>query len=161
MEKTHVISVWVENKFGVLSKVSGLFASRGYNIISLTVGETFNPKISRMTIVVKGDDRIMEQVKKQLHKLIDTIKIVDFIDKRSISKELAFIKVNTKGKDRTEVITLAKAFDCRIVDVGKSSITVETTDHPDRVNDFLKLIKSFGIVEIARSGVVAVAEDEK
>lgn len=161
MEKTHILSVWVENKFGVLSKVSGLFASRGYNIKSLTVGETEDPSISRMTIVVSGDDWILEQVKKQLNKLIDTIKVIDFVDKKSIDKELCFIKVNTKGKDRTEILAVSSAYNGRIVDMGSKSLTIEMTDSTSRINDFMKVMSPFGILEIVRSGVVAVSEDEK
>ena len=161
MEKTHILSVLVENKFGVLSKVSGLFASRGYNIKSLTVGETEDPTISRMTIVVSGDDWILEQVKKQLNKLIDTIKVIDFVDKRSIDKELCFIKVNTKGKDRTEILAVASAYSGRIVDMGSKSLTIEMTDTTSRINDFMKVMSPFGILEVVRSGVVAISEDEK
>lgn len=161
MDKTHILSVWVENRFGVLSKVSGLFSSRGYNIQSLTVGETEDPTISRMTIVVKGDTRILEQVKKQLHKLIDTIKIIDFVDKKSIHKELCFIKVNSRGKDRTEILSLAGAFGCRTVDIGSKALTLEISDSSERINDFIKILTPFGILEVVRSGVVAISEDEK
>ncbi len=161
MEQTHTLSVWVENKFGVLSKVSGLFASRGYNIQSLSVGVTEDPTVSRITIVVKGDDKILEQVKKQLNKLIDTIKIIDFLGIESISKELCFIKINTKGKDKAEIISIISAFDAKVVDVGSKSITVQITDSSKRVDDFIKIVTPYGMLEVARSGVVAIAEDEK
>jgi acetolactate synthase-1/3 small subunit len=161
MEKKHVISVWVENKFGVLSKVSGLFSSRGYNIQSLSVGETEDPEISRMTIVVKGDDRIMEQVKKQLHKLIDTFKVVDFVEQRFINKELCFLKVNTKGKERSELLAIASAYDAQVLDIGSRSMTLQIVDHEDRVEDFIQIITPFGILEVVRSGAVAIAQDEK
>lgn len=161
MEKTHILSVWVENKFGVLSKVAGLFASRGYNIKSLTVGETEDPTISRMTIVVSGDDWILEQVQKQLNKLIDTIKIIDFVENKSIDKELCFIKVNTKGKDRTEILTVTLAYGARIVDMGTKALSIEMTDSCSRINDFIKVISPFGILEVVRSGVVAISVDEK
>lgn len=161
MDQQHTLSVWVENKFGVLSKVSGLFASRGYNIKSLSVGETEDPSISRMTIVVQGDDKILEQVKKQLNKLIDTIKVIDFIDKASLEKELCFIKVNTKGKDRTEILTLSRASGAKVVDIGSRSLTIEIADSTRKINDFIKLIAPFGILELVRSGVIATVEDEK
>lgn len=161
MDKTHILSVWVENRFGVLAKVSGLFASRGYNIKSLSVGETEDPTISRMTIVVQGDDKILEQVKKQLNKLIDTIKVIDFVDKKSIVKELCFIKVNSRGKERTEIISIATAFNARIMDIGLKSLTIEIADSCDKVNDLIKILSPFGIVELVRSGVIAIAEDEK
>ncbi len=161
MEKTHTLSVWVENKFGVLSKVSGLFASRGYNIQSLSVGETEDSTISRMTIVVKGDDRILEQVKKQLNKLIDTIKVLDFITEEPIGKELCFIKVNTKGKDRTEIITVAKSYDAVIADIGTRAMTIQFVDTTKRIDDFIKLLSPYSILEVARSGIIAISENEK
>lgn len=161
MEKTHILSVWVENKFGVLSKVSGLFSSRGYNIQSLAVGETEDPTISRMTIVVKGNSKTLEQVKKQLHKLIDTIKIVDFVDKSCIDKELCFIKVNSKGKDKTEILTLIQTLGYKVVDMGLKALSIEIVDTTKKINDFIKIIAPFGILEVARSGVVAMAEEEK
>jgi len=161
MENLHIISVWVENKAGVLSKVSGLFASRGYNIVSLSVGETEDPEISRMTIVVEGDDRIIEQVKKQLNKLIDTIKVIDFTKKSCINKEFCYIKLNIKNKDITELTTICQVFGAKIIDIGKKTITIELVESDKRVNEFLKLAENFGIVEIARSGTVAIAEDEK
>jgi len=161
MENLHIISVWVENKAGVLSKVSGLFASRGYNIVSLSVGETEDPEISRMTIVVEGDDRIIEQVKKQLNKLIDTIKVIDFTKKSCINKELCYIKLNIKNKDITELTTICQVFGAKIIDIGRKTITIELVESDKRVNEFLKLAENFGIVEIARSGTVAIAEDEK
>ena len=160
MEQTHILSVWVENKFGVLSKVSGLFASRGYNIQSLAVGETEDPTISRMTIVVKGDSKTLEQVKKQLHKLIDTIKIVDFVDKPCIDKEICFIKVNSKGKDKTEMLTLIQTFGYKVIDMGLKALSIEIADTTKKINDFIKIISPFGILEVARSGVVAIAEEE-
>lgn len=161
VEKTHVISVWVENKSGVLSKVSGLFAARGYNIQSLSVGQTEDPEISRMTIIVKGDDRTMEQVKKQLHKLIDTFKIIDFMDKKSINKEICFVKVNTKGKSRVEALAICEVFEAKTVDMGSKAMTVQICDEASRVNNFIKLLEPFGIIEVVRSGVVAIAQDDK
>ena len=161
MDKTHILSVWVENRFGVLAKVSGLFASRGYNIKSLSVGETEDPTISRMTIVVQGDDKILEQVKKQLNKLIDTIKVIDFVDKKSVVKELCFFKVNTRGKERTEIIVIANAYNARIIDIGIKAVSIEISDSCEKVNDLIKILSPFGIIELVRSGVIAIAEDEK
>ncbi|HOJ49629.1 MAG TPA: acetolactate synthase small subunit [Spirochaetota bacterium] len=161
MKNVHIISVWVENKAGVLSKVSGLFASRGYNILSLSVGETEDPEVSRMTIVVEGDDKIIEQVKKQLNKLIDTIKVIDFTKKSCINKELCYVKLNMKTKEKSDIIMTSQIFGAKIVDIGKKTITIEIVDTDKRVNEFLKLVSDFGIIEIARSGIVAIAEDEK
>jgi len=161
MDRSHILSVLVENRFGVLSKVSGLFASRGYNIKSLSVGETEDPTISRMTILVEGDDKIIEQVKKQLNKMIDTVKVIDFVGKKSIDKELCFLKINTKGKEKSEILTIASIFKSEVIDIGTRSLTLQICAQTDKINDFLKLLQPFGILEISRSGVVAISDDEK
>lgn len=152
----HVLSVLVENHSGVLSRVSGLFSRRGYNIDSLSVGETEDPKISRMTIVVRGDDQILEQIKKQLNKLIDVIKIVELDPDQSVFRELAFIKVKTDMTTRASVIEVVSIFRANIVDVSNTSLTVEMTGDEAKIEAFIKLMKPYGIAEIVRTGLAAI-----
>ncbi len=155
----HTISVLVENKFGVLSEISGLFSSRGFNIKSLTVGETEDPTISRMTIVTSGDDKIIEQVKKQLNKLIDTIKVNDLSDLPYIERELAFVKINVKGKNRSEILDIANIFRAKAVDLGPKTITIEITGKTDKIDAFTEMVKPFGLVEVVRTGKVAIIRE--
>ncbi len=157
MEST--ISVLVENRFGVLAKVAGLFSSRGFNIKSLTVGETEDPSVSRMTIVTEGDELIIEQVKKQLHKLIDTIKVTDLTDKEYIERELAFVRVNVKGKSRAEILEIVEIFKVKAVDVGAKTMCIEITGKPAKINAFLELVKPYGVVEVVRTGKVAIPRE--
>ena len=152
----HIISVLVENKFGVLSRISGLFSGRGFNIDSLCVAVTHDPNISRMTIVVHGDDAVLEQVKKQLNKLINVIKVQDFTDKEYVDRELVLIKVNLSNKSRSELMETAGIFRAKIVDVARQNITVEITGRENKINAFIELIRPFGIVEIVRTGKVAI-----
>jgi len=152
----HVLSVLVENHSGVLSRVSGLFSRRGYNIDSLSVGETEDPKISRMTIVVRGDDQILEQIKKQLNKLIDVIKIVELDPDQSVFRELALIKVKTDMTTRASVIEVVSIFRANIVDVSNTSLTVEMTGDEAKIEAFIKLMKPYGIAEIVRTGLAAI-----
>ncbi|NLM75539.1 MAG: acetolactate synthase small subunit [Clostridiaceae bacterium] len=152
----HVLSVLVENQSGVLSRVSGLFSRRGYNIDSLSVGETEDPKISRMTIVVRGDDQILEQIKKQLNKLIDVIKIVELDPDQSVFRELALIKVKTDMNTRASVIEIVSIFRANIVDVSNTSLTVEMTGDETKIEAFIKLMKPYGIAEIVRTGLAAI-----
>ena len=140
----HTISVIVENKFGVLARVSGLFSSRGYNIDSLTVGETNNPAVSRMTIVVKGDDRILEQVSKQLDKLIDVIEVKDLPAGGYVGREIALIKVNCEEGTRTEILEIANIFHAKAVDIGHRSIILQITGDENKINAFIILMDSFG-----------------
>jgi acetolactate synthase-1/3 small subunit len=156
----HTISVLVENKFGVLSRVSGLFSGRGYNIESLSVGETIDPKISIMTIVTIGDDQIIEQITKQLNKLIDVIKVVDFMEIDHVEREMVLIKVSPRKEDRIEVLKLAEIFRGRIIDSGLSTFTIETTGDEGKINAFIELIKPFGIKEFVRTGKVAIAREK-
>lgn len=156
----HTISVLVENKFGVLSRVSGLFSGRGYNIESLSVGETIDPKISIMTIVTTGDDQIIEQITKQLNKLIDVIKVVDFMEIDHVEREMVLIKVSPRKEDRIEVLKLAEIFRGRIIDSGSSTFTIETTGDEGKINAFIELIKPFGIKEFVRTGKVAIAREK-
>jgi acetolactate synthase-1/3 small subunit len=153
----HAVSVLVENKFGVLARISTLFAARGFNIDSLSVSETEDSAISRMTIVVKGNDDILEQVTKQLNKLVDVIKVNDFNGVEYIERGLALIKINITKSTRDEVIKIIGVFRARIIDISQDSIIAEITGEEDKINAFIKLIMPFGIKETCRTGIVAVA----
>lgn len=155
-EVKHAISVLVENKPGVLARLSGLFAGRGYNIDSLCVGETHDPSISRMTIVTSGDPRIVEQIIKQLRKVIDVIKVVDITDQPHIERELILVKVNAVGEAREEIIRLVEIFRGKIVDVTMDSFIIEITGDADKTLAFLKLMRNFGIRELVRTGTAAI-----
>ena len=153
----YTLSVLVENQPGVLSKVSGLFSRRGYNIDSLAVGVTEDPEISRMTIVVNGDEYILEQVEKQLNKIIPVIKVKNLNETGDfISSELALIKVNCNQKERFEVMKIAELMFAKIVDVSVSSLTLQCADSPDRIETLITLVRPFGIKEIVRTGTIAV-----
>ena len=152
----HIISILVENKFGVLARVSGLFSGRGFNIDSLCVSVTQEPGISRMTIVVHGDESILEQVKKQLNKLINVIKVQDFTGIDYVDRELVLVKVNLSKKSRSELMEISDIFRAKIVDVGKQNITIEITGRENKINAFIELIRPFGIVEVVRTGKVAI-----
>ncbi|RMD58413.1 MAG: acetolactate synthase small subunit [Nitrospirae bacterium] len=155
----HTISVLVENKFGVLSRVAGLFSGRGFNIESLSVGETVDPTASLMTIVTSGDDRIIEQINKQLNKLIDVIKVVDFFDVDHVEREMVLIKVAPKKEDRAEVLRIAEIFRGKIVDSGFTTYTVEITGDEKKITAFIELMRPFGIKELVRTGKVAIARE--
>ena len=157
----HTISVLVENKPGVLARISGLFSARGFNIDSLAVGETEKPDISRMTIVVKGDERILEQVMKQLNKLIDVVKVSDYQSKEHIEIDLALIKVKAEKKDRSEIIQIVDVFKAKILDVAHSTFIIEITGNEDKIISFVNLVKPFGILEMVRTGIIAMARDKK
>ena len=159
--KRHVLSVLVENQSGVLSRVSGLFSRRGYNIDSLSFGETEDPKVSRMTIVVRGDDHILEQIKKQLNKLIDVIKVVELDPEQSVFRELALIKVKTNMTTRASVIEIVDIFRANIVDVAADTLTVEMTGDEAKIEAFIALMDSYGIAEIVRTGLTALQRGNK
>ncbi|MBU2617341.1 MAG: acetolactate synthase small subunit [Euryarchaeota archaeon] len=152
----HTLSVLVENKPGVLARVSGLFSRRGFNIDSLAVGVTENPEISRMTIVVEGDDRVLEQVTKQLNKLIDVIKVSDLMAEESVERELVMIKVVAEPKMRSEIMQIADIFRARIVDVSPKTLIIEVTGDEAKVSAMESLLKQFGIKELVRTGKVAL-----
>jgi acetolactate synthase-1/3 small subunit len=152
----HTISALVENKSGVLAKISGLFSARGYNIDSLSVGETEKADISRMTIVVRGDENILEQVTKQLNKLPDIIKVKDFKDVEYIERDLMLVKIAADKKRRPEVIEIASIFRAKVVDVASHSLTVEMTGSEDKINAFIELMKPYKVIELARTGVIAL-----
>jgi len=152
----HTISVIVENKPGVLSRVAGLFARRGFNIESLAVGVTEDPNISRMTIVAEGDERDLEQITKQLYKLIDTIKVFDLPKEIAVERELALIKVAANEKNRAEITQIVDIFRARIIDVAEDSMTIEMTGEEGKVEGIEKLLRRFGIKEMVRTGKVAL-----
>ncbi|WP_423792715.1 acetolactate synthase small subunit [Methanocaldococcus indicus] len=157
----HVISALVLNKPGVLQRIAGLFTRRGFNISSITVGITENPNLSRMTIVVNGDDKIVEQVIKQLNKLIDVIKVSE-LDDKSVQRELCLIKIYAPNEStKSQVIQYTDVFRGRIVDLSPESLTVEITGSSDKIDAFVELVKPFGIKEMARTGITAMARGPK
>lgn len=157
----HTISVLVENEFGVLTRVAGLFSGRGFNIESLSVAPTLDPTVSRMTIVTSGDDQILEQITKQLNKLIDTIKIIDFTDQEFVEREMAMIKVTAEEETRAEVLRIVDIFRANVVDVTSRSYTVEVTGTPEKINAFVELLRPMGIKELVRSGPVVLGRGAK
>lgn len=157
MTSSHTVSVLVENKPGVLARISGLFARRGFNIDSLAVGETDDPAVSRMTIVVAADGRPLEQVTKQLHKLINVLRIAELPRDSSVERELALIKVAAAAGHRAEALEIVEIFRAKVIDVDADAIVVEATGTPDKVSALEQLLTPFGIVEIARTGIVALA----
>jgi len=157
----HTISVLVDNEFGVLSKVSSLFSGRGFNIESLCVAETLDPKVSRMTIVTTGDDQVLEQITKQLNKLINVIKVSDLTAEEHIERELALIKVNANADDRAEILSVIDIFRGKVVDVSPTTYTIEMTGDAEKVSAITELLRPFGIKEIVRTGKIAMARSPK
>lgn len=151
-----IISVLVENKAGVLARTAGLFGRRGFNIASLTVGETEDPTVSRMTIVAQGDEREIEQVEKQLNKQIDVIKVKTLETEASTRRELMLVKVNAGAQARGEIIDIANIMKAKIVDLSPATLTLEMSDRPERLNLLLNMLTSYGIAEMARTGMVAL-----
>ncbi len=156
----HTISVLVKNEFGVLSRVSGLFSARGFNIESLTVAPTLDPKFSRMTIITEGNEQIIEQILKQLRKLIDVIKVSDLTGKQFVERELTLIKVTAEEKTRAEVLRIVDIFRSKVVDVTPKTFTVEVTGTQDKIDAMIGLLKPMGIREIVRTGKVAIPRGE-
>lgn len=152
----HTISVLVENRFGVLTRIAGLFSGRGFNIDSLNVAPTHDSKTSRMTIVVRGDDKVLDQVTKQLNKLVDVIELVDFRQGEYVDRELILVKVKTDSRTRAEVIQLCDIFRTKIVDVQSRSLTIEVTGDEGKNDKFIDLMNNFGILELTRTGQVAL-----
>ena len=159
--RKHTIAVLVENKFGVLSRVAGLFSARGYNIESLSVGETVDPSVSRMTIVVHGDEFVIEQVMKQLHKLIDVIKVSDLSEDDHVERELVLIRVNAEPQHRAEILRVADIFRAKVVDVTPLSFTLEATGDEAKLEALIELLRPMGIQELVRTGKVAIARGPK
>lgn len=157
----HTISVLVENEFGVLPRVSGLFSGRGFNIDSLSVAPTIDPTISRMTIVTRGDDRILEQVTKQLNKLIDVIKVIDFTDQDYVEREMVMVKVTAEAETRAEVLRIADIFRAQVVDVTPRSYTLEVTGAPEKLDAFIELLRPLGLKELVRSGPIVIGRGAK
>ncbi|NLL73121.1 MAG: acetolactate synthase small subunit [Clostridiales bacterium] len=151
-----VLSILVENTAGVLSRVAGLFSRRGYNIDSLTVGETENPAISRMTVMVHGDDQILEQIEKQLQKLEDVIEIKELTRDESVTRELILVKVNAAGEERQAIISIADIFRAKIVDVAPDSLMIELTGNQDKIDAFIKLLEQYQIKELVRTGITGL-----
>ena len=151
-----IMSVLVENKAGVLSRTAGLFARRGFNIESLAVGETEDPTVSRMTIVVEGDERTIEQVEKQLNKQIDVIKVKLLETDAATRRELILIKTNATQQNRGEVIDIATIMNAKIVDLSRATLTVEMCDRPERVDLLIDMLTPYGIAEITRTGMIAL-----
>lgn len=159
--RRYTIALLVENRFGVLSRVSGLFSGRGYNIDSLSVGETLDPTISRMTIVVRATQPVIEQVVKQLHKLLDVIKVIDLTDEEHVSREMLLLRVGAAPGTRAEVLRIADIFRAKIVDVTPVSYTLEVTGDESKIGAIIELLRPFGIQEVVRTGKVAIARGSK
>src|SRR2546425_4849574 len=153
----HAISVLVENKFGVLTRIAGLFSGRGYNIDTLNVGPTQDPNTSRMTIVTRGDDSTLEQIVKQLNKLVDVLQVQDFREGEYVDRELVLVKVSVESKTRAEVMQITDIFRAKIVDVQPASLTIEVTGDESKVEKYLSLMKTFGVLDLTRTGRVAMA----
>lgn len=159
--KKHILSMLVDNEPGVLSRVAGLFSGRGFNIDSLCVSETTDPLVSRITLVAVGDMSILEQIKKQLNKLINVIKVLDFTETDFVQRETALVKVRAKPENRAEILRMADIFRSTVVDVGTEYYTLEVTGDDGKISAFLKLLKPMGVKEIARTGPVALARERK
>jgi len=153
----HTLSVLVENKFGVLARIAGLFSGRGFNIDTLNVAPTQDPTQSRMTVVVKGDDAVLEQITKQLNKLVDVIKVQDFREGEYVDRELVLVKVGVDSKTRPEVMQICDIFRAKIVDVAHKGLTVEITGNESKIGAFLDLMEPFGIRDVTRTGKVAMS----
>ena len=157
----HTLSVLVENEFGVLSRVASLFSGRGFNIDSLTVAPTNEEGLSRMTIVTRGDEKILEQINKQLNKLIDVLKVLDFTDGTAIEREMALIKVTAEDESRAEVLRIVDIFRAKIIDVTPKSYTIEATGAPQKIDAILELLRPLGLKELVRTGAVAIGRGAK
>ncbi len=155
--KRRVLSMLVDNTSGVLSRVSGLFSRRGYNIDSLTVGETADPRYSRMTVVVRGDELILDQITKQLAKLIDVVDIKTLQDGESVTRELILVKVRADAEHRQDIVSTAGIFRANIVDVGVDSLTIEMTGNQSKIEAFIGLLMGYEILELARTGITGLS----
>ena len=157
----HIISILMENEAGALSRVAGLFSARGYNIESLTVAPTEDPSLSRMTLVTRGTDEIIEQITKQLHKLIDVVKLMDMTDGPHIEREMMLVKVRAEGDDRHELKRISDIFRGRIIDVSDETYTVEMTGASDKLDAFLQVLDRELIIEVVRSGVSGIGRGDR
>lgn len=161
IEEKHVLSILVENQPGVLSRISGLFGGRGYNIDSLCVAETTEPHVSRVTIVATANKVILEQIMKQLHKLINVMKVIELTGTEFVQREMALIKVNAKPEHRAEILRIVDIFRAKIIDVGLEHYTIEITGDEDKLSAILNLLKPLGIKEIAKTGIIALSREPK
>ena len=157
MEKEYTLAVIVENKSGVLAHIAGLFSGRGFNISELSVGETENPDYSRMTIVVKGDEKVLDQVKKQLNKFIDVVKVIDLSGSTAVHREIILIKVKAPALKRQEVFQIVEIFKGKVVDLGHDTLTLEVTGIADKIEALIEILQPFGILEMARTGRVSIS----
>ncbi len=157
----HTLSVLVENKFGVLARVAGMFSGRGFNIDSLNVGPTLDPTTSRMTIVVRGDDSVLDQVTKQLDKLVEVIDVEDFRDEEYVDRELLLLRVKATSKTRAEVMQICDIFRAKIIDVQPERLSIEVTGTESKINKFLLLMERFGVLDLTRTGKVALSRTNK
>jgi acetolactate synthase-1/3 small subunit len=157
----HIISVLVENHFGAFNRVATMFSGKGFNIQSISIGETEIPEISRMTLVTSGEDKIIEQVVKQLNRLIDTIKVVDFSGSGTVVRELAMITVYYQKGTRTEIMDICNIFRGTVVDINNKTITIEVTGPPEKIDAAVNVLLPFGIKEMARSGTIALKRGEQ
>lgn len=157
----HIISALVENKFGAFNRVVTMFSGKGFNVHSISIGETENPEVSRMTIVTEGDDKIIEQVVKQLNRLIDTIKIVDLTNQPKVQRELALISVFYQKGNRSEIMDICEIFRGNIVDINNKNIMLEITGPPDKIDAAINVLEPYGIKEIARSGNVVLRRGDQ
>lgn len=157
--KRHTIAIIVENKFGAFNRIAGMFAAKGYNIDSMTVGPTEEEGLSRMTIVTRGDDQIIEQITKQLNKLIDVIKVIDLTFESFVERELVLAKVHTTAETRPEIMQIAEIFRAKVVDISPRTLTLEATGSQQKVDAIIKMLKPFAIKEIARTGRVALKRE--
>lgn len=155
----HTISLLVENKFGVYSRIAGLFSGKGFNMDSICVGATENPELSRMTIVTSGDDMVIEQIIKQLRRIIDVIKVTDLTEESHVNRELALIKLSCTASTRASIIQIVDIFRAKIVDISQKTLTVEVTGSTDKVQAMINMLQPFGIKEMARTGVVALKRE--
>jgi len=155
----HTLSVLVQNEAGVLSSLSGLFSGRGYNIESLTVAPTIDNEYSRVTIVTSGDEKVIEQICKQLHRLIYTLKVAEISSDNSVSRELVLLKVTAKDEDRSEILRIAEIFEAKIVDVSPKTYTLQIVGDQSKVQAVIELLRPLGIKEIVRSGLVAITKE--
>ena len=153
----HIISVLVENEFGVLAKISGLFSGRGFNIESLCVAESPDPTISRITLVTSGDDRVLEQITRHLNKLVNVIRVCDFEDARHVERELVLVKVAATERTRGEVASVANIFRGKIIDVAERTLTIEVTGTVDKVDALQNMLRPYGIKELVRTGRIALS----
>lgn len=152
----HTISVLVENHFGVLTRISGLFSARGYNIDSLCVGTTEDPNVSRMTVVVQGDDRVLDQIVNQLNKLVEVIEVIDLTKDSFVERELILLKTSANEGRRTEVFEITNVFRAKVIDLNPDSIIIEATGSDEKLKAFIDMMRPFGIVELARTGKIAL-----